>query len=219
MENKRQAGAVVISPDRMRSVHGGIKKQFPGMLVSPSTLRIEVPVVNGKGKYDFPVTRDQNSDQITEIKLDRNDKFVVTHIGLMLMKRLSTKTGAEVLQTYPNIQEFADVSSTFAGADLEVFYNGHFQIKVGQKVFVEKLDSRRFRAIEDVQQSSSTTKSSARENSGLVELTPQVVLDGDAKNEITLQAPVHSSHLVAHTTASTTNYLVLFCRGFLITKQ
>jgi len=216
MENK----GVVISPDRMRSIFSGLTKyRNEGFITSPGFIRVEQAISNGKAVYAFPVTKDQNSDTVTERKLDRNDKFMVTHMGLFLMKRLSTKTGIEVLQTYPNILEFADVSSTFLGADLETFYNGNIGIKVGQTVYIEAMDTRKFRSVEDVQQSAATNKSSARENSGFIELTPQILLDGDQKNDISLTAPVHSSALVAHTTASTTNYLVWMARGFLITRK
>lgn len=215
-----EKSGVIISPDRMRSIFSSLAKyRKDGYITSPGYIRVEKAIVNGQTVYTFPVTKDQNSDTVTEEKLDRNDKFMVSHMGLFLMKRLSTKTGGEVLQTYPNIQEFADNSSTFLGADLEVFYNGKISIKVGQTVFVEKMDSRRFRSVEDVQQSSASTKSSAKENSGFVELTPQILLDGDQKNDITLSAPVHSTALVANTVASTTNYLVWMARGFLITRK
>lgn len=211
---------IVISPDRMRSIFSKMTEYTEsGHIVSQGYIRVEVPIANGKTVYTFPVTKDQNSDTVTEEKLDRNDLFKVTHMGLFLMKRLSTKTGGEVLQTYPNIQEFADDSSTFLGADLEVFYNGKISVTVGQVKYLEKLDTRRFRWIGEIQQSSATTKSSAREESGLIEVTPQILLDGNQKNEIRLEAPVHSSALVAHSATNTTNYLVWVARGFLITKK
>jgi hypothetical protein len=211
---------VVISPDRSRSIYSGLEKwRKEGYIVSPGFVRVEQAIVNGKTVYTFPVTKDANSDTVTEEKLDRNDKFHVSHMGLFLMKRLSTKTGIEVLQAYPNILEFADVSSTFLGADLEVFYNGKLAVKVGQTVWIEKMDTRRFRSVEEVQQAAASTKSSAKEHSGFIELTPQILLDGNEKNEIKIEAPVHSSALVAHTTASTSNYLVMMFRGFLITRK
>lgn len=208
----------VISLDRKRSIFSYLEKKFKNNLITEGFLRIEKAIVNGQQTYSFAVTKDSNSDTVTERKLDRKDSFHVTHVGMFIMKRLSTKTGGEVLQSYPNPTVFADDSSNFLGADLEVFYNGSVQIKVGQTVYVEALDTRRFRWIGNAIESATILKSSQEENTGLVELTPQITLDGDKKTEITLAAPVHSSAKVANTVSNTTNYLVLYLRGFLITK-
>lgn len=213
------AGPVVISPDRMRSIFTNLKSfRDQGFITVPGFFRVESLIKNGQSKYSFPIQKDSNSDQLTESKLDRNDKFMLTHLGLFLMKRLTTKPGIEVLQTYPNIQEFADDSTNFLGADLEAFYNGHMSLKVGQTTFIERLDTRRFRAIEDTQQSSASTKSSARENSGFIEMTPQVMLEVDQKIEIAVEAPTAFAK-VQNTVANTNNYLVLVGRGFLITRK
>jgi hypothetical protein len=208
--------------DRQREILRSTSDKYPkteGWIVTPGFLRIEQAISNGKPVYKFSCQKDSNSDSVTEVKLDRNDKFKVSHIGLFLMKRLSTLTGIEVLQTYPNPTAIPDDSTNFLSAHLESFYNGSISIQVGQTVYIEKMDTRRFRCIEENVESASITKSSGRENSGFVELTPQFELDGDGKTIISLEAPVHASAKVANTVTNTTNYLVLMVRGFLITKR
>jgi hypothetical protein len=217
-------GGVVISTDRMRAVFERAKKDYAGQgkIIVPHYIRIEQAIANGRTKYSFQITKDTNSDTVTEQKLDRNDKFLATSIGLFLMKRLSTKTGNEVLYSFPNtktLTEFADVSTTFLGKDLETFFNGFLSIKVGQTIYLEKFPTKKFREVGVTQQSDATTQNSSTGDSGFVDLTPQLLLDGDRKTDITLEAPVHSTSLPANTTASTTNYLVFMAFGFLITTR
>ena len=213
----------VISTDRNHEIFSRLASKFklmdPSLIVTPGYLRIEQPIVNGKPRYTFPVTKDSNSDTVTEVKLDRNDRFVATHVGMFLMARLSTLLGVEVLQTYPNPTAIPDDSTNFYCAHLECFYNGYMGIQYGQTLYIEKMDTRRFRSVEEQIQSGSITKSSAREYSGFVQLTPQFELAGDGKTTIYLEAPVSGSAKVANTVANTTNYLVLMFRGYLVTKR
>jgi len=217
-------GGVIISTDRMRAIYERAKKDpdNAGKIIVPHYIRIEQAVTNGKTKYSFLITRDSNSDTVTEQKLDRNDKFLACSMGLFLMKRLSTKLGGEVLYTFPNtktLTEFADISTTFLGKDLECFYNGFITIKVGQTIYLEKFATQQFREVPITQQSDATTQNSKTTNSGMVDLTPQVLLNGDLKTSIDLEAPVDAGALLAHTTASTKNYLVIMSYGFLITTR
>lgn len=211
--------------DRSRSIYNNLDEKYPGLIKTPGYIRIEKKIYNGQTKYDFICTRDGNADTVTENKLDRNDKFVVTHMGLFLMKRLSTLIGAEVLQSYPNEMVFADVSTDFIGEHLEAIYNGKLGLKVGQTNFIEGMDLRRFRNVPTAQEltfNSTTSKvanSGQTEKTGFVEMTPQVTIDGNAKAMITIDAPVASSHKVAHTTSNTDNFIVLVLRGFLVTGR
>jgi hypothetical protein len=219
---KSGTNPVAMTNDRQRGIVQAAKAKYPkeeGWIVTPGFLRVEQAISNGKPRYQFAVTKDSNSDTVTEVKLDRNDKFLVSHVGIFLMKRLSTLTGIEVLQTYPNVVAIPDDSTNFLCAHLEAFYNGFFGIQVGQTVYIEKMDTRRFRSVEEAIESATITKSSARENSGFVQLTPQFELDGDGKTLISIEAPIHASAKVANTVSNTTNYLVLMFRGFLITKR
>lgn len=213
---------ILMNGNRDAAIFAVLKRRFadqPGVIITPGYIRIEQAISNGKPRYQFSVTKDSNADTVTEVKLDRNDQFIATHTGLFLMKRLSTKTGGEVLQTYPNPTAIADDSTNFLCADLEAFYNGHLSVQVGQTIFIEKMDLRRFRSVEQNIESSSITKSSAGEFSGFSELTPQIELDGNGKSIIAIEAPIHSTAKVANTVSNTTNYLVLMFRGFLVTRR
>ena len=226
---------VVVSTDRHKGIFQKAQQEYAkdGKIVVPGYLRIEQKIVNGKTKYDFAITRDSNSDSPTELKLDRNDLFKVTDVGLFLMRRDSTLIGHEVLQTYANYIAFPPVGSpfTFNPTHLESFYNGKLSLVVGQTKWIEGLDTRRFRYV-GAQQESLTTdgntpptiinfiqQSSGDEKSGFIEMTPQITLDGNQKNQLSIEAPIASGHIVANTAANTNNYLVVVFRGLLITNR
>ncbi len=234
--NTRKQGGITISTDRERAIFNRLAaaEREKNKIVTPGFIRVEKLLQNGNPKMDFQVLRDTNSDSITEQKLDRNDKFLATHLGLFLMLRDPSITGAEVLQTYPN----AEVFDAMDGDDptlylrdarhLETIYNGKLSITVGQTKYVEALDTRRFRNVPTSQQItiedatpvviSKIGNSEQSEKTGFIDLTPQITFDGDQKNLITLEAPISGSHKIQSSTAPLA-YVVLVMRGFLITNR
>jgi len=236
------AKGLTVSTDRERAIFNRLSEKYKqtGQIVTPGFVRIEKKIQNGNPKYDFQILRDTNSDFVTEQKLDRNDKFLATHLGILLMNRIfliageggdtESPIGQEVLQTYPNAEVFES-----RAADLEALYNGKLSIMVGQTKYVEALDTRRFRYVPTSQQiiagnGATPTElniaiirqSEQHENSGFISLTPQIEFDGDQKNQITLEAPIDARHVIQNTGRGTLkgeSYLVLMMRGFLVTNR
>ena len=236
--------SIVIDRDRavLAKATEDIKKFYKAgaaPILTPGFMRIEALISNGKQTYDFRIQRDNTADTVTERKVDRKDMFVMSEMGLYLMKRVSTLTGGEKLQTYVNEVEFADNSTTFIGDHLNAFFNGSVKIQVGQTVLAEAIDTKRFKVVPDTQAAAAAyaainaagaeaTSSvlaaaskklaigaaSSRPDDGMAPMTPTYILDGDGKTVLSLYAPVHANALVAHTAASTANYLVLYVRGF-----
>lgn len=233
---------VTVTNDRERGIFAKVKQKWEqeGRIATPGFLRIEQQIVNGKGRYQFAVTKDSNSDTVTEAKLDRNDKFLITHLGLFLMRRETALPGIEVLQTYPNPVVF-DYSTSSYAAHMEALYNGFLSIQVGQTVFIEKMDTRRFRVVPVTQKAAFAAvdgtdgagaastlaiassmliaNSSANGFDGFIELTPQFEVDGDGKTALVIEAPVHSNAKVAATESGYTYQMVLMARGFLGTRR
>lgn len=220
-----QSSSVVISPDRKRSIYtqalANRNINRDNAIISEGYIRVEEKIVNGKGNYKFNITRD-TFDQITERKLDRNDKFLVTEIGIFLMRRLETQIGVEVLQTYPNEVVFQNgvEDQSFNYAHLESIYNGSLAVKVGQTKFIEGMDLLRFRNVPQSQESANIIFSQHNGKvDGFCETTPQILLSGDEKHEIEISIPVDANTKIAHTANNTNNYLVLMCRGLLISSK
>ena len=210
---------VVGSPDRNRAIFDRLAKQHPDRWVQPSFIRVEQVIKNGRPNIEFSVVKDTNSDSVTERKIDRNDKFVITHMGILLCKRVVGLEGVEVLHTFPNLIEFADDAENFKGAHLESIYQGSLSVSVGQTKYLEALDTLRFRHVPDTQKSAATNHSTFDIETGLVEFTPQILLDGSQKNSIVVNCPFPAGAKVQNTIANTSNLLVLFCRGYLLTKR
>ena len=224
---------LVITADRKREIFARLRKTHPGAIITPSYIRLEKKLEASQNKYSFSIVRDSNSDLSTEAKLDRNDKFLISDLGLFLRAGVGVPS-AEVLQTYPNKKVFGGTNAPY----LEYIYNGYMQIKVGSTVFIERLDLLQFRHVPDAQKrdgsyfainaagAEATSNVLAAAGNGveildsgfvlsnmLAEITPQILFSGDAKNEITLQFPD------APTIASTFPVMVLFGKGFLISSK
>lgn len=233
--NIKRPAQVVVSNDHERGIYQKTVDEHKanGKMVIPGFLRIEQKIVNGKTIYTYPITRDSNSDTITELKLDRNDAFKVTHLGFFLMKRVNTLIGHEVLQTYPNYIRFPQNGSpiSFDPTHLDAFYNGKLGLSVGQTKWIEAMDTRRFRIVPQAQESFTTNgntppslisyvaHSEQEEKTGFIDMTPQITLDGNEKNSLFVEAPIQAGHLVANTVANTDNFLVIIMRGLLITAR
>jgi hypothetical protein len=219
----RAKAGVVISPDRKRSIYTQVLANkninAENSIISEGYIRVETVLSNGKGVYDFTFVS-SNKDSLTERKIDRNDKFLVTEIGFFLMNRIETKKGAEVLQSYPNPVVFVSKANDNSIAkDLEAIYNGFISVKVGQTKFIEGMDLLRFRNVPQTQQSGSSANSQSAGKMGFFETTPQILLAGDQKNEIRIELPIDANSKIASDVTDTNNYVVLFCRGFLISSK
>lgn len=228
-------GNVTISSDRDRSIYNRISEEAKkqNMITSPGFLRVEQRIVNGRTKYEFVLQRDTNSDSITEQKLDRNDKFVMSRLGIFLMRRSTLLYGNEVLQTYPNPIVFpTEVGNNFVTQHMEAFYNGKMSFTVGQTKWIEALDTRRFRHVPATQEAlvtntdgatvtivSRNDNSESYENSGMIDLTPQITINGDAKTVVAIDVPIMADHKVKTGLQYHDDFIVLIGRGFLQTNK
>lgn len=237
----RRNGKMAVNPkpvlqiaERERGVYATAQQKFAGsgQITTPGFLRMEQRIIKGKTKYIFKVTRDSNSDSETEQKLEINDKFMASQIGLFLIHRDENIVGAEVLCTFPDPTVFPVISGVSNPAHLEAIYNGKFSVVVGQTKYLEALDVRRFRCVPNQQAvvevlSNDTPPvklipamlSEQHENSGFINLTPQIIFDGSAKNEIAIEIPVNANHEIITNVANHNYYMVMIMRGFLGTNR
>lgn len=217
---------VLPTGDRGRDIFNRVKNTHPGKIVQPSYLRSEVVLRNGRPSYEFSFIKDGNSDAVTERKLDRNDQFVVTQLGLFWAHRIDGSEGSELLRTNEiYLADGTNVNSSHYGevrGALSVLYNGSIAITVGQTKFLEALDTYQFRS-----EAAGNLK-----DAGFIELTPQVVLQGAQKNTIALTLPASSGIDVeggsvtvwdvtenAMVSKPCKHIAVLFARGYLITNK
>lgn len=209
------AQKMVMSDDN-RAIFNNVnaKAKQEGKIATPGYIRLEKLLTAGKNRYQFTFLRDSNSDTVTERKLDRNDKFTITELGIFLMKRASGTAGIEVLQTYPNASAFPVSSGVLNPAHLEFLYNGSMSLSVGQTKFIEALDLNRFRKVPQMIQTSSVVNSQREEKDGFIKMTPQITIDGDAKTTLEIEVPA-----IASLELGTDVFVVIVARGFQVTAK
>lgn len=219
MRRPRKAANQMVMTDDQRAIFNSVnaKAKADGKIATPGHIRIEKLLKAGQNRYTLSVVRDSNSDSVTEKKLDRNDKFTITEIGVFLFKRTAATAGIEVLQTYPNATVFpagGSGATALNPAHLEVLYNGSLSLSVGQTRFIESLDLNRFRKVPQLIQSGTNANSQREEKDGFIKMTPQITIDGDVKTSFEIEVPA-----VASLELSNDVYFALIARGFQITAK
>lgn len=206
---------------RQNAIYKGTVARFNGKLVQPSFLQSEVALQNGKAAYPFAINQNNGvSLANSEKRLNQNDAFVASHLGIFIKKEDSAKRGSGVLQTYPNSSYLgADEATYFAFADMEAIWNSYLNVKVGDVVFGEAIDMRNCRSVRTTQQTSATTKSEQLSFDGYIPVEPIITFDGANKNELVLNIANWAGQLIQNSTANAgaTIYVVLKAFGFLVT--
>jgi len=182
------------------------------LIKSPSFLRMEDVILNGKTVFEFNVLL-TGKEVRTEVKLDKNDTFIVNKIGLFLYLRnrqLEDET-IQFLQTFANTAYF-NANAGFNPLHLEAIYNGKIEIKRGVKVILENFDTHQFRYVGFNQ----ALQSSKEHDAGFVEIIPSFRIPGREQVKITLSVPTFSAIQWQNTNANLENRVVLMFKGFLI---
>lgn len=208
---------------RQRSIFKSLEKKYGEGNVSQSYLRVEATLNITKLQYKFSFNRVANTDIATENKLDTNDIFIASEMGLFLSNQLSTAIGQEVLNTYPDPLIFTGNSAADAAA-LESVYSGNLEMKQGSTVWIPKFPNLWFRQVTNKQSNaaiSSVTGAFKNEfdlRKHLIELGGNIKIVGSDNTEVT----VNVNTLGSTAFAPGTNYsykMVLILTGYKITAQ
>jgi len=186
----------------------------------PSYLRVEETLLNNKTRYDFNI-KTTGSELATERKLDRNDIFVVTHLGIYLIAQVSTTIGLEILQTYPNPDVFVTATG-FTPNHLNVIYSGWLEIKIGQRVNAEAIDLNRFRFVPTSQQEATNNfinYSEYHQEANSYWHPNLFYLHGTQNIDIHVEFPAITGAAYAAVAANTSNRIVLYPMGYLIKNK
>ncbi len=214
-----ETGIQVITTERERAVleHNKNRPEFKGRKLTPSFLRLETDILNTSGKLSFKTfIGDGTTVYPTERRLDRNDDFIATEMGFFLIKQdtANSKTNA-LLLSYPNITVFGAA----AAADLKALYtSGKLRINVGREDKFVALDIARFLHIPETQQTAGTNYDETSEKSGFINLTPQLILQGNGTNEVEIDFTTYAGF--AGGTSADVGFkhrAVLYFRGLLAT--
>lgn len=161
--------------------------------LTQSSLYLSKPIVATQTTYNFDILETQTAtQQADEIRLNLNDEFIVTTMGLYLEADFFNPgaTGIKRLFTY------APVELNGSNSSVENFYNGTFQISVNNIVFLDKWDTRKHEYIPQTQfqnfvagTSPATTSMQQMSKAGMFPVEPTITLSGAKKNQLTLQLP------------------------------
>lgn len=155
-----------------------------------------------KSTYDFDVLENQTATlQNDEIRLNINDEFVVTHMGLFLygtwnLKGSTTVKGRQVLT-------YAPIELDSNAALVKDLYAGTLKVSVNNIVYMEKFDTKKCELVPVTQFSNwqpliagnsntgfpSTQPAGNIETAAMIKISPMLTLSGAKKNDITLRLP------------------------------
>lgn len=161
--------------------------------LTPSSIYLTQAISNTKSAYTFDVLENQTGTlQPNEIRLNQNDEFIVSHIGVMLEGTFGA------LPTSPKIRfSYAPIElSSQAGAVLD-FYNGFLRIGVNNIIFLDKWDTKKCEKNTRTQFQNqalglaipSAHPSNDWSTDTMIALSSLLTLSGAKKNEVTIQLP------------------------------
>lgn len=147
-----------------------------------------------RSQYDFVVLENDNSVAVKpkEIRLNQNDEFIVTSLGLYLVGRWGENT-ATVDQRPITLFTTSPIEMDGTNLQLNHFYDGKFRVAVNNIVYTEKWDLRRHQKTSVTQMqgllggtAQATMPSVELKDDGMFNLSPLLTLSGAKKNELTL---------------------------------
>lgn len=173
-------------------------------VLSQSYIRSEVAMSTSTTSYHVPVLINdtQNGASFsTENRLNLQDAFVVSKIGLFVAIPASSSTTAFPYYTYPNAQAFTTAG---AAAALYNLYNGSMSITVNNRQIVPSWDLYKHLYVPQTQQATSTGTNTAIDQNdasefGYYPVEPNIVLVGSKNNQIQLNLPAAIGTLQAAT--------------------
>lgn len=182
---------------RKANIFNALRNEFPdNPVIAPSFIRMEAYLVNGKAEYEF-FHRLLGNEAATERKLNEQDAFRITDVGIFLMQESTTVPGIGLLSTYPNPQQFPDEAGFVENKHLEHIYNGFIKLKVGDTIYVPDMPVLDARVVNTAQQTALATNDSERHpGDGFIPTTPQYTIYGRETNEIKLAVPASSTHKI-----------------------
>jgi len=173
------------------------KRGVKGVRLTESSLFLTQAIDANKTTYTFDVLDSQNTGlQPDEIRLNINDEFIATHMGVFLYGKATLTPVVANSPTAPALFSYAPIEANAQAIQLDGLYAGKMKIGVNNIIYVEKWDTRKCRQVQRTQFASfiagvpvCTIPSQENDMDGMIALEPMVTLSGAKKNEITLEMP------------------------------
>lgn len=198
--------------------------------LAQSSLVLSQAISNNKTTYQFSVLEnDPINGFYPETRLNINDEFVATDLGIFLGGKIEYPTGAPFIRSAPALFTTSFMEMDRASVASEILYSGYFRFGVNNINYVDKWDIKKheYRGVTQVEsfnavQPKATFPNIAFESAAMMPCTPTLTLSGAKKNElsIVLPTPMDGSNVaVLDQNGEQQNLLitdiVIFMRGFL----
>jgi len=236
--NQEIINALSLQPngDALRIAYNGALRQFRNAPMNtpilPSTLRSEA-VLGIQQDIRWNVTQNNPNTsggattvRSSEVRLQQQDAFVVTEIGVMFGNELSAgvRPGSVLLQTWENPAAVAVLPLTVGGfganaSSLIEAYNGTLSMVVDTTVYLNGLDMLHFKRVDTAQAGTTLFTASTQAQSyfdgqgAFFPIAPFAVLTGQSNPTITLHMPDSTDFTLV---ASNRVIAVLLLRGLLV---
>lgn len=179
--------------------------------LTQSYLRLERDLSINQSTYEFPILVNQGQTGIfnTEQRLNQQDSFVCSEVGIFVAAPSSETDAAFIPLTYPNPFVFG------ANADpLNALYSGSLNIAVNNDILVPAWDILRHYVAPQTQQTAAAGAGSPLDENfgheyGFYPMEPNVVFIGSKKNTIKIELPAPLTAVLAN------SRIVMILRGVL----
>lgn len=166
--------------------------------LTQSSLFITKDIDPTKSNYEFDVLENQTQTlQPDEIRLNINDEFIVTHLGVYLYGTW-TASDAEGVKLGQGTQllTYAPIELNGNAIVTKNLYAGQLKIAVNNIVYLEKWDTRKCELVTRTQfatelagTAQSTMPSNDFSQDALIPFEPMLTLSGAKKNDISIRLP------------------------------
>ena len=178
-----------------RNAFPGVQNPVDTFRLTQSRLRLEQPISTTTTSYRFPVLNNiqgQQSPFNTEVRLNMQDTFVVTHVGIYVGHPTSATDAAFPLMSYLNPFIFTN------DAPMEVLYNGTMKVLLNNSQIIQNWPLAWHKRVPSTQQTQAAAADSPLDefdgsDYGLQPMQPFVLLSGSANIELTVNVPVAPS--------------------------
>jgi hypothetical protein len=204
-----------------------VNSDSPDYLSNYTALMLKVPLVNNRSAYRLNIFPDASTLQPNEIRLNRNDVFAVTDIGLFISQfnPTSGNHGNYPLVSFPDPGIFLGVpgSGLKEWECLESLYNGQLFLKQQSVDRTTTIPTNFMRFVpERAFTTSGSTPTQGNVEDSLFELERMVILSGQDDNTIELSTAnnadlgaLQGGLTAAGAAAATRNMLTIFLGGVL----
>ena len=164
--------------------------------LTQSSLFLTKDINSQTGTYNFDVLETQTQTlQPDEIRLNINDEFIITSLGMYLVAEVSYQPLEQPIKTATKLLTYAPFENKANVIGVQDFYAGQLQISVNNIVYLDKYDVRKHEFVPRTQfanfltPNGATLPSNDYSKNAMFPMEPLLTLSGAKKNQITLTLP------------------------------